>query len=65
MQVESVNEYLFSLHLNSDLYAKLSLTQLALVYAHPRAYSHVNAISTLAYFGPKLGFERCPHHKRP
>ena len=35
MQVESVNEYLFSLHLNSDLYAKLSLTQLALVYAHP------------------------------
>lgn len=35
MQVESVNEYLFSLHLNSDLYAKLSLTQLALMYAHP------------------------------
>ena len=30
-QVDSVNEYLFSLHLNSDLYTKLTLTQLALM----------------------------------
>jgi hypothetical protein len=56
MQVESVNEYLFSLHLNSDLYAKLSLTQLALVYAHPYIWP-LDANSALAYFGPKLGFE--------
>ena len=34
-QVDSVNEYLFSLHLNSDLYTKLTFTQLALLYEAP------------------------------
>ena len=27
-----MNEYLFSLHLNADLYTKLTLTQLSLLY---------------------------------
>ena len=34
-QVDSVNEFLFSLHLNSDLYTKLTFTQLALLYEAP------------------------------
>ena len=36
-QVESVNEYLFSLHLNADLYTKLTLAQLSLLYETSRS----------------------------
>jgi hypothetical protein len=35
INVTSVNEYLFSLHLNADLYPRLSLQQLALMYPSP------------------------------
>ncbi len=37
INITSVNEYLFSLHLNADLYSRLSLQQLALMYAAPAA----------------------------
>jgi hypothetical protein len=31
INIQSVNEYLFSLHLNADLYPRLALQQLALM----------------------------------
>ena len=35
INITTVNEYLFSLHLNADLYPRLSLQQLALMYPSP------------------------------